>query len=396
MKQLPVPVRDVLDGALDEAVTQRVWREVAKRRARASSAGRAAVPRLAWALAAAFVLVGLLVWNGSGSFGAREPAPLSLAGGAALSLPSPGVASLDDGSRIEVFPGSRLAVLENSGRVVTLLLESGRARFEVTPGGPRRWGIECGVLSVEVVGTRFEIERTDGGARVRVEEGVVLVRGERVRDHVQRLTAGEALEVGAPAQTQAAPPESPGPAAPEPSAVAGAASSSAPGEPRPASSASSASSSAWRELAGKGAYKEAYGVLGKDGIAQEARRATLDELMQLADVARLSGHPADAVAPLARVVAEHRGDSRASMAAFTLGRLRLDQLGQPAAAADDFATAIALGLPAGLVEDAHARLVEARARAGDRAGASLAAADYERRFPNGRRLAAVRAWVAAE
>jgi transmembrane sensor len=405
MKQLPVPVREVLDETMDEAATQRIWREVGRRRVRRAEARPARIPRWTLAVAAAFALVLLVVWKGPRFGTPDDPAPLRLAGGAELALPSPAAdgatarfVAMDDGSRVTVFPGARLAVLENSGRQLTFLLEGGRARFEITPGGPRRWTIECGVLSVEVAGTRFEVERTATSARVVVEEGVVLVRGEGVRDRVQRLGAGESVEVSAAAAAQ-------GSAGAEPPATAVAAAADSASAAGPAAGASASASAgapgerpapgAWRELARRGAYAEAYGVLGREGIAEESRRATLDELMQLADVARLSNHPADAVAPLARVVAEHRGDSRCSMAAFTLGRLRLDQLGQAAGAASAFADAIALGLPAGLVEDAHARLVEARARAGDRAGAAIAAAEYERRFPNGRRLAAVRAWAAA-
>src|SRR5262245_64458 len=141
MKQLPVPVRGVLADALDEPATQRMWREIGRRRALASAARPSVVPRFAWAMAAAFVLVAAF-------FGWRArigtaSGPLRLAGGAELALQAPpesataaGVTALDDGSRIEVFPGARLTVLENSGKVVTLLLERGRARFDVAPGGP--------------------------------------------------------------------------------------------------------------------------------------------------------------------------------------------------------------------------------------------------------------------
>jgi transmembrane sensor len=122
----------------------------------------------------------------------------------------------------------------------------------------------------------------------------------------------------------------------------------------------------------------------------------VDDLLALADVARLSGHPADAVIPLTRVVTEHAGDPRASLAAFTLGRLELDSLRHPALAAAAFERAMALGLPQSLQEDALARLVEARAQAADAPGARSAAEEYERRFPAGKRLDEVRRWAQAE
>jgi transmembrane sensor len=149
----------------------------------------------------------------------------------------------------------------------------------------------------------------------------------------------------------------------------------------------------WKDLARRGDYAQAYDAIGAPGIASATPRASVDELLALADVARLSGHPADAVGPLGRVISENPGDTRAPLAAFTLGRLELDTLGHPARAADAFARAIAIGLPAGLVEDAYARLVEARAKAGDHAGAEAAAQAYARAFPRGTRSTTMRRWL---
>ena len=58
-----------------------------------------------------------------------------------------------------------------------------------------------------------------------------------------------------------------------------------------------------------------------------------------------------------------------------------------------FERAIALGLPGGLAEDAYARLVEARSRAGDGAGARAAASEYAQKYPNGSRASTIQRWV---
>jgi hypothetical protein len=76
-----------------------------------------------------------------------------------------------------------------------------------------------------------------------------------------------------------------------------------------------------------------------------------------------------------------------------LGRIELDTLSHPDRAAKAFARAIDLGLPAGLVEDGYARLVEARSRAGDRAGARAAFDTYTRAFPRGAHAATMRRWL---
>jgi len=248
--------------------------------------------------------------------------------------------------------------------------------------------LECGLATVEVVGTRFTVERTARLVRVSVERGIVIVRGERVRDRVQRLTAGQSLEVddgSVSAQAPSARGEAPQASVPAPFAPVRTPSiSAAPYAP---------SSHEWRGLEQSGDHAGAYAELGPAGIASAATGASVGDLLALADVARLSGHPADAVGPLTRAITEHPEDPKAPLAAFTLGRLQLDALGHPALAADAFTRALALGLPQSLQEDAYARLVEARARAGDSAEAAAAAQEYERRFPSGKRLAEVHRWT---
>jgi transmembrane sensor len=147
----------------------------------------------------------------------------------------------------------------------------------------------------------------------------------------------------------------------------------------------------WRELARTAAYDRAYETLGKAGIARAAAGASVDVLLDLADVARLSGHPEEALAPLTTVADQHAGDARAPLAAYTLGSVLLSRA--PALAAARFEQAIGGGLPVSLVEDALAHVVEARARAGDHAGAQAAAARYERAYPQGRQREVVRRWA---
>jgi transmembrane sensor len=415
MSDLRAPLKTLADAPVDELTVQRMWRAVGKRRAQGMGGKTSLRRRGALALAACIAFACFVRFAGhrdAGSLRQVDGAELgSLEGGVLDSESSmhrnavvpPRSVALDDGSSLLLFANARVKTLENTSSSLVTLLETGRVTFDVQPGGPRRWTIECGLATVEVVGTRFTVERSPHHGHVEVERGIVLVRGELVKNRIQRLTAGEALDIddlstGASTTPRAASSPSITPAVPSvsaaPSIVA------AP----PSSAASNASSTAadeahvqWRELARKGAFKEAYGAIAHDdGVAQEAKRASVDDLLLLADVARLSGHSSEAVAPLTRVLDEHGGDPRAPIAAFTLGRVELDALGQAAAAAQTFARAISMGLPQGLREDAYARIVEARARSGDRAGARSAAADYEARYPSGRRLVEVRGWALAE
>jgi transmembrane sensor len=313
-------------------------------------------------------------WRGSVGRGtAGSGGALHLASGEAIAsgiavYRSPGNVAFDDGSRIAIDPGARLEPLDNGARAFGVLLASGRATFDVKPGGPRRWTIECGLFTVEVLGTKFTIERAPHRARIDVERGIVLVRGDHVRDGAQKLTAGQSIEVEEP------PRNIDRNRAPE----------------REDASAVVATALTPPIAAPVTALPPPPAAQGSPSVPSSA---SVDDLLAAADLARQSGHPGDAVAPLSRVVREHAGDPRAALAAFTLGRLQLDALSQPAVADDTFGRAIALGLPRSLEADAYARRVEARARAGDAIGAREAASDYQRRFPTGERLDEVRRWA---
>jgi transmembrane sensor len=365
--RLPVPVRRVLDDALDEVALQRAYAGVRARRAANERAeSRGSRPVFALLAAAVLVAVGLFFW-----FRPRDPGPVALRSGAPFvaieaSLATDAAATddastelaLDDGSTIALASGAKLVPLENGGQRVLLLLERGEASFEVQPGGPRRWTIECGAATVEVVGTGFTIDRTSASLRVDVRHGVVLVRGDAVPDHVRKLTAGESIEIATSDSRAASDVSLRAPAsvasAPAPAVTASAAPS--------ARSSAQSPASAWHDLASKGAYGDAYALLGASGIRERATAASADELFLLADVARLSGHAGDAVAPLERIVAEHPTDPRAALAAFTLGKL---YAGNPGAAASMFEQSLAMGLPGSLQSDARARWADACRRMND-------------------------------
>jgi len=414
---LRAPIRQTLGRPIDEIAAQRIWNGV--RAARAG--GRVRKARSRWmvlAAAAVVVLTALALLLPS------RRGPLALdADRLVVEVDrdaSRRTVRASDGSTLTLEPSTRLEVLDNSGDAFTTLLSRGRVSFDVVPRGGRRWTVECGVFAIEVVGTAFTVERYEGGARVQVERGEVVVRGERVPDSVVRLTAGQSLDVDA--RYGGAPPSGSAPASASPSASASASDdrgtaigrgarsephdSPAPVQPTPLlssiPSALPSSSSArpeppepdaWREHARAGEFDQAYAALGGGGVQRATASASVEELFTLADIARLSGHAAEAEGPLQRIVAEHGGDRRASVAALTLGRLYLDSLGRPAAAIAPLNRAIASGLPGGLAEDALARRVEAYGRSGQLDGARAAVDELERRFPSSGRLAAARRWT---
>ncbi|HZS39098.1 MAG TPA: FecR family protein [Polyangia bacterium] len=228
------------------------------------------------------------------------------------------------------------------GRVAAEL-ERGGATFDVVRDPARRFRVHAGDVAVEVLGTRFTVERLAAHTRVTVERGRVRVE----------WPAGSS-ELGA-GQSGLFPPDPP--------------------------------LADWRRLADDGDYDRAFRALARAGTKLRDDPA---ELLAAADVARLSHHPAEALAPLAHVADAWPDDPRAPLAAFTLGRVLLDELGRPREAAQAFAQARALAPSGALAGDALAREVESWSRAGDTARARERAIEYLREQPHGDRLGAVK------
>jgi len=284
----------------------------------------------------------------------------------------------DDGSTIALAAGTRLQVLANEGARFSTLLEAGSARFDVHPGGERRWEIETALASVEVVGTAFTMTLHDRRLEVAVERGVVIVNGERVPGRVVRLTAGQRIVVGqppAPLVTTAAPTPPPIPTVaptivhdvPAPTPASPARKPAA--LPRPAATTTQHAPD-----------------------PEPPQTESLASILARADQLSSTGDPVGA----AKLLEGLRATDRSSgLISFTLGRLYLDVLGRPELAAIMFGEVIERGSPRSLVEDAYARRVEALARAGLHNRASAAFAEYEHAYPEGRRVAALRAMVDA-
>jgi transmembrane sensor len=421
---LPTPIRRVLNDASDDVTLERVWRRVAE--TRSGDAMRLERPHpLRWTLAAgglaAAVAVAVGVWGFSRPLPA-EAGPLRLASGQEIdsatlqSQASLRHLALSDGSSLEIAPGTAMDLLENDGHQFNLLLVRGKTTFEVRPGGPRRWDIEAGLASVEVVGTHFIVERTSARVHVEVQRGTVLVRSDFLPERVRKLTLAQSIDIDDPSAEKAPAAQSadqPKPAAlPKPVEEAKpvlerstghrhAAPHVAQTATKPATAAAPApeieptpSPVEWKTLAKEGAYSSAYNTLGLTGVVKETARAPrAEDLFALADIARYSGHPASAVGPLEEIVLHHREEPIAAQAAFTLGKIQLESLNDPKRAAEAFAQAVELQPPRGLLEPAYARLVESRAKAGDEAGAHAAAAEYVKRFPEGQFRNEMDAWL---
>jgi len=273
----------------------------------------------------------------------------------------------EDGSQLDLLSASaRVLVDEVTRERVSVRLLSGSARVDVVPRKERAFRVQCGDVTVEVLGTAFEVLRE--GARTRVS----VLRG-RVAVHAPggstQLSAGEVGWFPRPAP------------APEPPAQPTAAQA----EPAPTAHASKKPErrdAGWQAQAERGNYRRAFELLPG---SPERVSDDVQELLLAADAARLSGHPAQALPYLRRVIERHAGDQRASLAAFTLGGVLLNQLDRPREAEAAYGRARSMALGPALAQDALARQVEAAQRAGDLPRVRELAREYLRAYPDGRR-----------
>jgi transmembrane sensor len=340
-------------------------------RAQAVLGGVRAAARRRRALRAAATVVAAAAVALLAVSGARHATP----GGRAAARVDPPAAAARDWTAARVGADGDLRLIEVSPSRVVVRVERGAARFEVRHAAARVFRVEAGDVAVQVLGTAFTVTRAGAGAEVAVERGRVRVfwSGQYAdldagaRGTFPRAAMASSADAGATAE--------------EPSPVV------APEAPVAPRAAPARPPRAWVALAELGRYDEAYAALPAPGAA--GARSVAD-LLLAADVARLSHHPAAAVDPLRRVLDDHRADPRAPLAAFTLGRLLLDDLGTPPDAARAFARARELDPDGALAEDAMAREVEAWSRAGEAERARALAAAYLARHPDGRRARSVR------
>lgn len=385
------PIRSVLEDGYSEQDVQRIWLAVESRTARRPLERR--VRGMSWAAACAVVVV-LALYLGRGFVAGPVSGPLELASGGMPSgwtVPRQAATetvTLKDGSRLFLEPGTRLEVVNNDSATFYSLLLNGKSTFDVRPQGSRRWLVECGLATVEVVGTKFSCELRPGGLTVAVERGVVLVRGERVPHRVKRMVAGERFNVVAsPGESSSNTPRLSAPVIPSAPSASSVSSGQLSAVAVPQSG--SVSSKVRGSAGSKGSASMHSGSSSASASLRE--RDSVDSWLADADQARRNGDQTTAERLLERVVREFPADPRASVAAFTLARLQMAQ--HPEVAARSLSSALGQGLPRSLEEDALARLVEAQVRSGDREQAVRTAAQYDRRFPQGSRREDVHRWI---
>jgi FecR-like protein len=263
----------------------------------------------------------------------REESGAALAG-TTFEAPAGGeTITLGDGSRAVLEARSKLTLLTVRPELVRVALERGGVDLDVTHADGKQFVVSARGYEIRVLGTRFDVRlgETAGAPalEVRVARGRVRVTREASDGQdVRVLDAGETWST-APSivpEMKSAPPQPP-----------------------------------------------------TKVEAGESPRV----LLARAEAFRAANDPRAAARLFDALRVRHRGDPRAGLAAFELGRLRLDRLDDPRGAAEALNDAIAVAPDAPFREDAQARLVEAYDASRDHARCLEARAAYLLRYPRG-------------
>jgi hypothetical protein len=325
---------------------------------------RSAAPAWAVAALASAILAGVLAFRlGRSPIAAKPP-------------DDPDVLMLPDGSRGVLERASRISIAAAAPNHILLLLEEGGIQLEVPRSEGRTFVVRAAGYEAEVLGTAFRVRINASGGRKVLEVGVthgrvkvtppdhsdaqILGPGETWMEAIEPTPASRILPVASSGEVAASRPL-------DERRAAGIITQVSPPAETPSSPSVRAPTSVPR----------AAGESAKDLLARAME-------------ARAAGRLTDAAALLDNLRKRHRGDSRAGLAAFELGRLRLDALGDTAGAIEAFHDAMVLGPNAPFREDAEARRVEALDAAGD-PRCSGAQAAYLARYPVGLHARAVAA-----
>jgi tetratricopeptide (TPR) repeat protein len=350
---------------VSSARVARVWAGVSSRLDAAPRRGR----RLASRGAALSLLAGAALTVVLYLLSARHARPVWPR--AALETASDAMAvALDDGSRVELAAPTKVRVSGNTLLSLALELEHGRVDCDITPHPGRHFTVSAAGVEVRVKGTRFGVELAPARDRVEVDvsRGLVEVTWRNGAER-RELAAGErwSIDLTHPAATNPARTGASA-GAPDPSAASASAGPAVNAPSTPDSAAAAPHVSAPRPAPGT------YGAR---------------ELLDLGNAARRAGDLAGATRAYEELLSAHPADARAGLAAFELGRLRMDRLGDVHGAISALQKAVALAPGAGFREDAMARLVEAYAAAGALERCRSAQAAYLKSYPGGVHATAV-------
>ncbi len=304
-----------------------------------------------------------------------------------------------DGTQILLHPESQARIAEVTAHGARLALEGGSVHLKVKPLEGAKWAVEAGPYRIRVTGTEFDVKwRTSHDVlEVVLQEGSVEVQGPLTSSGI-RVAAGERLvadlrtsevrlasaaaeressepEATEPERAEVEPADAPDVAPPEPRLKV----SSPPVERRAVAPARTD----WSTLMKASKYREIVADAKAQGLDTALGSVSLGELSMLADAARYSGQARIASRALLAERQRFSGSKQARSAAFMLGRLAEDHLGDARTALTWYTTYLQESPSGAFASEALGRKMGLVKRTRGRSAAESLARSYLERYPKG-------------
>jgi ferric-dicitrate binding protein FerR (iron transport regulator) len=311
----------------------------------------------------------------------------------------------NEGSRVELAPGtrSRIRVVDRDGAHVGI--ERGKASFRVAHKSERRWLVDVGPFLVTVTGTVFTVswDPLSEELDLRLQEGSVVVSGPVSAGEI-KLRAGQRLVANLAKVQTVLTEEMPGQALPAPATTAPAPALPPPETqpPVPGPSAATVAPAVarrtndhhWSSKVARGEWDRILGEAKRIGIEATLGEASSEDLFALANAARFR-HRFD----LARstLLAERRrfpGSPRTLEATYLLGRVEESEESGTAQAIAWYDEYLAKAPTGPLAGEALGRKMTLTDKLQGPARARSLAEEYLRRFPKGNYAASARELLA--
>jgi hypothetical protein len=242
--------------------------------------------------------------------------------------------AFEDGSRVELAPGSRGRVAATTPVGAEVVLEQGRARIHVEHRERTRWSVDAGPFAVQVTGTEFTLAwAADAGVLdLWMRSGRVVVTGPVIAESVA-LSGGQHLAAHlheATVQIDAAPEsaEAPttAPSNPPPAATTSTSEDDAPSAPSSTAGAQAVGAGpSWPRLVATGDYARVVQQAQADGVDRDVAQRPLADLRALGDAARYTGSSGVARRAYSAIRSRFSGSGEARTAAFLIGRVAEEQ-----------------------------------------------------------------------
>jgi hypothetical protein len=322
----------------------------------------------------------------------------------------------DNGSRFQLEARTAVRVVASNMETVKLDLSKGLLHADIKRNGETSWIISAGPYQVTVLGTVFSVDWDSDSSLlgVSVNSGKVLVRGGHLSEHGIRVQAGKRLvadgdrgsvamesisgdsdtaddgELASAADT-GSPQDRPGMTDEDVAALEADRSIPPPAREgshvatkKPANTDTPAGDSrSWKDLSDAREFAAAVAAARRQGLDELLTTLDANDLWALSNAARYARDATVSARALLAVRERFAGSQRAFMAAFMLGRLKLDLEGNPTAATAWFETYLTEKPSGPLAEEALGRLIDACDKAGRKTEAARNAEIYLSRYDGG-------------